>query len=395
MAKGVGEGGHRLYASYETPNAIPAFIPRPWENGHFRRASYQRPIADSANWDTWDRTMHKKAIGRTAAVWSRTGERLARSLIPVLAMLAPQVVHAEENESGGAIAWDAEYVGDVMAVAQGPATGTRYVDYLTLSTDVSLDKAVGWQGARLFLHGIASLGSQPNDLAGAIQGIDNIEAPDRRAKLYEAYLEQEFAGGRLNLRLGLSDLNTEFYVTDSAGLLLAPAFGIGSEVAATGSAGPSIFPSTAPMARLRYQSEKGTYAQFGVFSVEAGVPGDIGGIRPLFDQGALLIGEVGAAINGKIGIGGWTYTHKQDDIRVLTLAGDPEQRQAYGVYALLDQRLAGSDESGLNFFARIGISDGQTSPFSGGWQAGLLAKGMIPGRPESQLDTSKNRLISA
>ena len=80
--------------------------------------------------------------------------------------------------------------------------------------------------------------------------MNNIEVAETRFKVYEAWIEQGFGDGRVSLRAGLYDLNSEFYTNDAAGALIAPPFGIGSELSATGPNGPSIFPSTALAVRL-------------------------------------------------------------------------------------------------------------------------------------------------
>ena len=312
----------------------------------------------------------------------------AAGLVCAVLALPPANARAEDTPL---LAWDASYVADVSTVAEGPDKDTAALGYASLSADLSLEKAAGWRGARLFVHGIATMGDRPNDIAGTIQGIDNIEAPEHRAKIYELYLEQRVAGGAGTVRLGFSDLNAEFYATDSSALLMAPAFGIGSELAATGPNGPSIFPSTALMARVRYETASGTYVQAAVVNAEAGVIGDSSGIPPLFGKGALAIAELGSLHRGKIALGGWIYTEKQEDIRFLTPAGDPVPKQAFGFYALFDQLLAGNDDRGVNLFARVGLSDGATTPFTGGWQAGLLAHGVIKGRPDSQLSFGMNQ----
>ena len=98
-------------------------------------------------------------------------------------------------------------------------------------------------------------GGAPNDVAGTLQGVDNIEVRTPRLRLFELWLEQSL--GPASVRAGLYNLNSEFYADDAAGQLLAPAFGIGSELAATGPNGPSIFPSTALGVRLNVDLGKG------------------------------------------------------------------------------------------------------------------------------------------
>lgn len=282
------------------------------------------------------------------------------------------------------LALSAEYVADATVVAQGPRTGTRYTDLLDVAADLSLEQTLGWHGARLVLHGQAMAGGEPNKLAGTLQGINNSEVTDNRARLFEAYVEQAFAGPLPgSLRLGFSDLNAEFYANEPAGLLIAPAFGIGSELSATGPNGPSIFPSTALGARLRVEPGHGIYVQAAALDAKAGVPGDAGGVPPLFRNGLLLISEAGIASGDgpRVAIGAWRYTHRQDDLVRTDAAGDPLRRRAAGAYLLTEAPLG----KGVTGFLRAGLSDGRTSPYKGGWQAGFLATGVFPGRPDGQL----------
>ncbi len=176
-------------------------------------------------------------------------------------------------------------------------------------------------------------------------------------------------------------------------MLIAPAFGIGSELSATGPNGPSIFPSTAMGVRLRYQSAKGGYVEAAIFNAESGVIGDSGRVPPLFGKGALLIAEAGHARDGidKFGFGAWTYTNAQPDLRRLDGDGKPVPQRSWGVYAIYETRVAGSAERGLSLFARVGVSDGATTPYRGGWQAGLLAIAPFASRPEGQLSIGVNQ----
>lgn len=238
------------------------------------------------------------------------------------AMLAASPADVQADEPAGPITIEAEYVHDVAGIVHGPATGIRRADLLSISADISLEEGIGWQGARLHFNALAGTGERPNDLAGTLQGINNIEVMENRVRLFEAWIEQAIPAINGSLRVGFSDLNSEFYVNDAAGLLLAPAFGIGSELAATGSNGPAIFPSTAATVRLRSEPWREGYVQLAAVNADAGVLGDRQGIRPLFKRGALLIGELGHAGKAKFAFGAWTYTRLQDDIRLTTLAGE-------------------------------------------------------------------------
>ena len=92
-------------------------------------------------------------------------------------------------------------------------------------------------------------GGQPSALAGDAQGVSNVSAPNT-LKLYEAWLERNFAGNHFSTLFGLYDLSTEFDRLQGAGLFLNSSFGTGPEFAQSGVAGPSIFPNTAFGARF-------------------------------------------------------------------------------------------------------------------------------------------------
>ena len=229
-----------------------------------------------------------------------------------------------------------EYILDAVAVARGADTGVRYVDLAKLTAEIDLDAAAGWQGAQFVAQGIAGTRQRPNDLAGTMQGINNSEVPRNRVKLYQLYLAQKLADWPVTFRAGFIDLNAEFYSNGAAGLLIALAFGIGSELAATGPNGPAIFPSTELTASVRVEPSADTYAAFAVVNAEAGVLGDVGGMEPLLKEGALLVGEAGWTGSGKVALGAWSYTRRQDDIRLFDAAGDPLRRRAQGAYVLLE-----------------------------------------------------------
>jgi porin len=305
------------------------------------------------------------------------------SLIAASALAAAPAYAQEASERSVAIG--GRYVADAVIVAQGEESRSFVLHDVELTAEADLQKLIGVHGLSAGGHLLANFGGKPNDAAGTLQGVNNIEVGSARAKLYEAWIQQAFAGGRASLRLGLTDLNADFYQNDSAGLLIAPPFGIGSELAATGPNGPSIFPSTALTARLSVDLGAKGYVRAAVVDAKSGVLGDPTGIDFRFRDGVLLIGEAGTTLGGKLALGVWRYSERQDDARAVTAAGDPAQRIAQGAYVLIDQQVAGGEEAGTHLFARIGVSEGKTTPFRGGFQAGVLVTGFVPGRPDSQI----------
>jgi porin len=312
----------------------------------------------------------------------KSAQNRAALLIAAAALAGAAPAFAQDDKSG---AWtvEATYTVDAIApVAGGLERKGELLDNLDIIADLDLGKAMGWDGAVLHGYVLANQGGIPNDNAGTLQGIDNIEVAYQGVRLYELWLQAPL-GEHTSVLAGLYDLNSEFYANDSAGLLINPSFGIGSELAATGPNGPSIFPSTALAVRLNHEWDGG-YVRGAVLNAHAGVPGDPDGMHLEFDDGALAIAEVGITGNIRLSAGVWRYTDEQDDIRDVTPGGDPVKRTAQGLYVTGERVLAG-DENGTQVtgFFRAGVSDGDTSPFKGGWQAGVLVERVIKDRPDS------------
>jgi porin len=248
----------------------------------------------------------------------------------------------------------------------------RALDNLDLIADVDLDRLIGWQGGTVHVYVLNNLGARPNDAAGTLQGVDNIEVSRPRLRLYEAWIEQQFGGDRASLRAGLYDLNSEFYATESSDLLIAPGFGVGTELSATGENGPSIFPMTSLAARLEVKLGKAGYVRGAVVGAKAGSLDTKGVADFTFPNGVLFIAEGGYAGRARLAIGAWSYSEKVEDLREVDAAGNPLRKRAQGAYVLAEVPLGGG-EGGDRFkgFVRAGISDGHTSPFRAGWQVGV------------------------
>lgn len=275
-----------------------------------------------------------------------------------------------------------DYSAEIMGPVDGAASRRgALLDNFSAEAMLDLERAIGWRGASFNLHLLSNSGGEPNQFAGTLEGISNIEVSRQRGKLFEAWIDQKFYDQ--SLVVGFYDLNREFYATDSSGLLLAPPFGIGSEIAATGPNGPSIFPSTAFGGRWRRDTGD-WYAQAAVLDATAGVLGDPDDISVDFDNGALLIAEAGLMAGGKTAFGVWRYTEQQDDVRFVAASGAPAQSSAFGAYVLAERTLQSWDGGGIDGFVRAGLSDGDTTEFIGGVQTGLLWSGFWSDRPDAQ-----------
>lgn len=309
-------------------------------------------------------------------------------------ILAAGHVHAQEPKLPATVdadttfSWDASYTADIISPVDGMEGDARgvFLDDVSLSGALNLERLMGWRGASLTGYVLSNSGGEPNARLGTLEGVSNIEVERARVRLFELYLTQGFGGGFGDVRVGLIDLNARFYATPSSDLLIAPPFGIGSELAATGPAGPSIFPSSALAVEARVAPVEGVYAQVGVFNARAGTVGDPDGVDTEFEDGALLIGELGlTGEEGLLAFGAWAYTEDQDDLRDVRADGSPEPRTSRGAYALVERPL--NDLEGpraTTAFFRFGLSEGETTPFRGSAQAGFSTQRVFAGRPDSQ-----------
>lgn len=307
----------------------------------------------------------------------------ARLLSAACALLAANPALAQE-EAAPKIALAAELTSDVVTVAAGGFDHkARYLQNLDLIADVDLESTVGLDGTSLHLDLLHNAGAFPNNAVGALQCIDNIEVWVPKLRVFEAWVQKDI-GKRTSLRAGVMDLNAEFNSIPSAGLLIAPPFGIGSELAATGPAGPSIFPMTGFGVRLEHSVGKTGYVRAGVFNARPGLHGAGAGSALKFDKGVLAVAQAGIGETQKLSVGVWGYSQKQDNIWATVLGLPGATKRGQGAYMMVEQPLVENVDRSLTAFARFGISDGKTSIFKGSWQAGFLATGVFKSRPDSQ-----------
>jgi len=315
----------------------------------------------------------------------RAGAAAGIACLFAIANAGSAVAQDAPGETRHAISLTAALTSDAVAtVSGGQDHRLRYLDNLDLVADADMDAIAGLTGTTAHLYVLNNAGAIPNDGAGTIQGTDNIEVPRNRLRLYEAWIETPL-GHNANVRLGLYDLNSEFYSNDAAGLLIAPPFGIGSELALTGPNGPSIFPETALAIRVSARVGADGFVRAAVINARAGILADGESSPWAFRQGVLAIGEAGLEGARKFALGLWRYSNRQDHVREVDVAGASLRHASQGIYIVAEQPLTAPDaERQFVAFARGGVSDGATSPFKGSWQAGLLATGVVRGRPESQ-----------
>ncbi|WP_454762281.1 carbohydrate porin [Caulobacter segnis] len=275
-------------------------------------------------------------------------------------------------------AWksQASYTADAVATANGGGRAWL-LDNLDVVGDLDLDALAGLRGGVVHLGLLVNAGGQPNGALGTLEGLDNIEVSRPRTRLFEAWLQQDFDAGRGSVRAGLYDLNSEFYATEASDQLIHPAFGIGTELSATGSGGPSIFPSTALTVRLAWEDARGRYVQAALVNAKASTLGDPGGVDLRFAEGVLSIVQVGGGRGAarRWAVGAWGYGLERHG------SGTPGAR---GVYGLFERDLDAADVRRTTLFVRGGVSAGR-APVAVSLQAGATRTGVWSSRPASRL----------
>lgn len=317
---------------------------------------------------------------------------------------------------------EAYYTGEVMRnLAGGLDEAAEYLDNIELKVLIDLQTLVNWPDARMLVYGLGNHGGFLSRHVGDAQGVSNIEAVNAW-KLYEIWLQQNVLSNRVSLLFGLYDLNSEFDFMQTAALFINSSHGIGAEYAASGPMGPSIFPHTALGLRIKFLPKPTFYVQTAVFDGIPGDPDDLTGTHVIFgrDDGLLLAAEVGYVkpqtadapvaptltqttarrrhvgrevptnYRTKVAVGVWGYTSNFQDTEYSGFSADPlwQGRRDWGAYVLWDALIYAPTETqdrGLALFARLGIANGQVNRFRAYTGAGVVLRGLLPGRPADEL----------
>ncbi|MEN9855871.1 MAG: hypothetical protein RLZZ157_997 [Pseudomonadota bacterium] len=288
------------------------------------------------------------------------------------------------------ISVEAEYTAEfVTATPSGGESKSSYLDNYNVTATWDLGKAFGWTGTSLYANVLGNSGARPNDAIGTVDGVSNIEVADGRWKLFEFALEKQF-GEVASVNVGYIDLNGHFYSTPASSLLVGPPYGIGTELAVTGSNGPSIFPSSAPAIVAKFHPTQTSYVHAGVFGANAHNWGDPEPSNN-FKDGTLAIAEAGLTKSGLLAIGGWRYSKAVSAF--VPEGADARTTNPWGIYALLEKPLLVS-ESGrtITGFVRAGLSDGDTTDVEASMTAGLRIDKILSKCPDSAVSLGLRRV---
>jgi porin len=274
--------------------------------------------------------------------------------------------------------------------------GTAWLGHTEVRLGLDLDKLWGWDGTSAFFLYHSDLGSKFNKhYVGSFAGVDNIEVGTNTTQFYQAWLQKNFLDDHISALVGLYAVDTEFYVTDTAGLFIQPPYGVGTDFAQAGENGPPVFPLGALAGRLKLTSPTNSF--YLQAAVTDGVPGNMDNprgthIRLGGGEGTLSIVELGytpqyegdskqsAEIFNKTAIGFWRYSAQFDAID-----GAPARHHNQGVYAMAERTLylePSQLTQGLAGFVRFGVASESVNQADWTSSLGLRYHGLITGRDD-------------
>ena len=120
----------------------------------------------------------------------------------------------------------AGYTVDVWGnTAGGLKPGSVYTGLLDFGAEVDLEKAIGWQGGSISTTWLWLSGRDASeDLVGNFLTISNI-AGFNTLRMFELWFQQELFDDRLSIRFGQLSADSEFLISDYAGLFINGTFG--------------------------------------------------------------------------------------------------------------------------------------------------------------------------
>lgn len=264
--------------------------------------------------------------------------------------------------------------------------GASTVD-LSLTADT--EKLLHWPGGTFYVDIEDHAGGNPTtELVGDLQVFDKLNTAPY-LQVFELWYQQKLFAGKVRLKIGKVDANSEFSVIDN---------GLEFENSSA-QVSPTVFllpttPDPMPSVNLFFTPRPAWYAAFGVYDANRTVNfGNLHGSpeeAQLSDNGVFLIGEVGlrwrqapvAGHAGNLKLGTWGHTG------TFTRFDGGQQHGTSGWYAIFDQTLwrppggVAAAGRGVRVFLEYGSTQNRITVID--WHAGggLAWTGPLAARPE-------------
>lgn len=280
------------------------------------------------------------------------------------------------------------YTGTLWGNASGGRqTGARWNGYLDFGVELDLVKLGAWDGLGMHADFHWWQGARPTgELIGGVRAMA-LSAWEAAATLrvYNLYLRQALADGRVVLKLGQLAADTDFMVSRYGGVFLNAAFG--DLPAQNLNLDAPVYPLAAPGLVVQGRPASWLTARFGAYTGDAGddVAGNHGfGWEIGKNAGGSFFTEVAAERAGKLA-GRYTLGSIFDTGGSAQFGTREERRAHYELYAMVDQALIEDDKGKpvLAAFARLGGSPQDArNVISVNGDAGVTWFGPIPSRAD-------------
>lgn len=293
-------------------------------------------------------------------------------------------------------------------VSGGIRKGSSWMGYTDAKLTLDLQKLLNWDSMTFFALFHSELGGKfDRDHVGSFASVNNIEVRTNTAQLQHAWIQKNWMDDHFSLLTGLYAVDSEFYVTDVAGIFTQTPYGMANDL---GKSGPPIYPYGAVGVRAKYTTpDRNLYLQA---ALTDGVPGDpnnphgtqikLGGgdgVFSIFEMGykpvknkvqetsesaSLDHFDARPSLN-KVAIGYWRYSKNGDDLdpTKIDAIGNPLQHPNQGIYLLAEQALLIEKEDasqGLTGFLRIGRTNREIYQSDWTGSLGMNYRGLFVGR---------------
>ncbi|MFN8588872.1 MAG: carbohydrate porin [Burkholderiaceae bacterium] len=299
------------------------------------------------------------------------------------------------------------WIGDV---AGGLKQGGVYNTLGTATFEADLEKLTGgWHGASagVDLYWIRGKSASWYFVGDALT-VSNLDGFDS-IRLYQVWLQQEWAEGRVSLRAGSLAADEEFAGTESGGMFSNGAFGWIAGIGANIVNGGPIYYAPAPGARLAVKPAESWTVQAAIYDGDSfDSPGgdpevNSHGLHFAMNsaQGSFAIAELShdwqadpnAPLPGSARFGLWRHSADFEDQWAdangasFALSGEAPavHRGNRGWYGALEQRVwteRGSESQGLTGWLRVAGAPAERSAVEWSTDAGVRWAGLIPGRDD-------------
>lgn len=288
-----------------------------------------------------------------------------------------------------------DYVSETFSTMDGgERRGTTYVQQVRLGADFDMERLAGWQGGvvHLTVNDRRGVGLS-SDFVGNRLPIEEA-AGGYYARLTEASIEQNLAGGKLNLRLGYFAMGNDLGGMPIGCNLVNAAF-CAHPLSMSGDSGWYNYPNARWGVALRYNLRPEVTLRTGVYQMNPRLNDEDNAWNPFAGgtTGALLPLEVeyapgrGAGANGRALPGHYKVGVYYDTSRVDRLGGGRRVRGRYGFYILADQMILreGTAGRGLSVFAQFTANPQVSAQITRWYEGGLVKSGTFKGRDSDSL----------